>query len=131
MRITIKKLLLVLSMTLYLVAPMQNALAADVILDPACKATPNAEICQKREQNTKVNPLLKVFRVATNVIAVFAGIIAVIMVIVSGIQMVASGGNQENVTNARKRLVAALIGIVIIALAWTIINFVLTNIIKK
>lgn len=124
------KLLLVISTAFYMLLPMQAALAADVILDPACKATPNAEICQKREENTKTNPLLKVIRVAVNIVAAVAGVIAVIMVIVSGIQLITSSGNQENITNARRRLVAALVGVVIIALSWTIISFVISNLIK-
>lgn len=124
----VSKILLVFALAFYLLVPAQAAFADDKDIFAACKVNPNATIC--KEQGTKKNPVINVIRVATNIIAVFAGVIAVIMVIVSGIQMITSGGNQENIANARRRLVAALIGVAIIALSWTIISFVINNLIK-
>jgi hypothetical protein len=54
----------------------------------------------------------------------FAGSIAVIFVIIGGFQYVTSGGNEEQAEKGRKTLINAVIGIVIIVLAYVIINVV-------
>lgn len=103
------------------------AYASDSSLFGFCNKYPTAAPCQDR---TNANPVLHVIQVATAIIAIIVGIAAVIMIIVSGIRLITSGGNQEAVANARKRITSAIIGLVIVALSWTIINFVIDNLIK-
>lgn len=55
----------------------------------------------------------------------FLGILAVIMVIYGGFTYVASAGNDEAVGNAKKIIMYALIGIIIILLSFVIVNAVL------
>ena len=55
-----------------------------------------------------------------------AGFIAVIMIIISGIQFMASSGNPEAAAAARSRLTLAIVGFVIVILA-----FAITQIIDK
>ncbi len=57
-------------------------------------------------------------------IYVAAGIIFIFMVLISGLQWITSGGDKEAVGNARRRLTWAIIGIVLLALAWVIINVI-------
>lgn len=52
------------------------------------------------------------------------GLIAVGFLIYAGILMVTAGGNDEQVTKARKIIMYAVIGIVIILLSYTIVTFV-------
>lgn len=52
------------------------------------------------------------------------GLISVGFLIYAGILMVTSGGEEEGVTKARKIIMYAVIGIVIIVLAYTIVQFV-------
>ena len=47
-------------------------------------------------------------------------LIAVILVIVGGFQWMTAGGNEERVGKAKKLLIAAVIGLVIILAAWGI-----------
>ena len=56
------------------------------------------------------------------------GIISVIMVIVGGIQYVTSGGDSGKVTSAKNTIMYSLIGVVIVALAQTIVFFVLNKV---
>ena len=51
-----------------------------------------------------------------------AAILAVFMVIISAFQWITSGGDKEAVGNARKRLTYAIIGIVLLALTFLILN---------
>ncbi|MBI5412250.1 hypothetical protein HZA43_03700 [Candidatus Peregrinibacteria bacterium] len=52
------------------------------------------------------------------------GLVAVGFLIYAGVLMVTSGGNEEQVTKGRKVITYAIIGIVIIVLAYTIVQFV-------
>ncbi len=54
------------------------------------------------------------------------GLIAVAFLIYSGILMVTAGGNDEQIGKARKIITYAVVGIVIILLSYTIVNFVTT-----
>jgi len=57
-------------------------------------------------------------------ILVIAGFVTVIIIIISGIQFVTSGGNPEAAASARGRLTFAIIGFVIIVLAYAILQIV-------
>ena len=52
------------------------------------------------------------------------GLVAVAFLIYAGILMVTAGGNDEQITKARKVIMYAVVGIVIILLSWTIVTFV-------
>lgn len=53
------------------------------------------------------------------------GIIAVIMILYAGFQWMTAGGNEDKVASAKKIISAAVVGLIIILLAWAIVNFVL------
>ena len=53
------------------------------------------------------------------------GIIAVVMIIYAGFQWLTAGGNEDKVSSAKKIISAAVVGLIIILLAWAIVNFVL------
>lgn len=54
----------------------------------------------------------------------FLGLIAVAFLIYAGVLMVTAGGDDDQVTKARKIITYAVVGIVIILLSWTIVTFV-------
>ena len=62
-----------------------------------------------------------------NLLSVAVGIAAIIMLIIGGFRYVTSAGNQETVKAAKNTIVYALIGLVIVALAQLIVNFVLNK----
>lgn len=57
-----------------------------------------------------------------------AGIIAVVMIMVGGFKYVTSSGDAQQATSARKTIVGAVVGLIIIALAETIITFVVRKV---
>lgn len=59
-----------------------------------------------------------------NASMIFAGVIAVFFIILSGIKLILSGGDQIQIQKAKKTLTFAIIGLVIISLAFVIINFI-------
>jgi PKD repeat protein len=60
----------------------------------------------------------------------FLGLVLVIVIIWAGVLMIFSGGDEENVTKGRKIILYAIIGLIIILLSYTIVNF-LANITSK
>ena len=58
------------------------------------------------------------------ILLIFAGVIAIVFVIIGGYQYVVSGGNEETAEKGKKTLINAIIGIVVIVLAYAIINVI-------
>ena len=52
------------------------------------------------------------------------GFIAVVVIVISGIQFVLSGGNPEGAAAARNRLIYAIVGFIIIILAFAVMQIV-------
>ncbi len=63
-----------------------------------------------------------------NIVLSFLGLIALVVVLFGGFKWMTSGGNQEQVGQAKKILIAGLIGLVIILLSWGITNYVITQV---
>ncbi|HQL52581.1 MAG TPA: pilin [Candidatus Magasanikbacteria bacterium] len=53
-----------------------------------------------------------------------AGVLAVFMIMVAGIQWLSSAGNQDKIGAAKKRIIGAIVGLLILALSYTILNFI-------
>ncbi len=57
----------------------------------------------------------------------FLGLVAVVMILIGGFQWMTAGGNEEKVAGAKKIISAAVIGLIVILLAWAIVIFVVTQ----
>jgi hypothetical protein len=62
-----------------------------------------------------------------NFILYFLGLIAVIMVIYGGITYVISAGNQESVEKAKKIIMYAVIGLIIVLISFALVNTILSG----
>jgi hypothetical protein len=60
-----------------------------------------------------------------NIALGFLGIVAVILVLYGGFMWMTAAGNEERVTKAKQILTAALIGLIIIIMAWALTRFVM------
>lgn len=60
-----------------------------------------------------------------NIVLGFLGLIALILFIIGGFQWMTSGGNEEKTAGAKKLMVSAIIGLIIILSAAVISNFVI------
>ncbi|MBX4199833.1 pilin [Candidatus Saccharibacteria bacterium] len=69
-----------------------------------------------------------IIRKVINILSVLVGAIAVIMIIIGGFRYVTSGGNDSSVAAARKTIMYALIGLLIVAFAQVVVHFILNNI---
>jgi len=65
---------------------------------------------------------------ATNIINFLlyaGGVVAVVMIIVAGLQMTTSAGDSGAVAKAKKTLTWAVVGLIVMILAYAIVNFVI------
>lgn len=72
--------------------------------------------------------------IASNIIKIalgFLGILAVIIILIGGFKWMTAAGNEEGVEEAKKILIAGVIGLVIILASWGIANFVLTKLLAN
>jgi len=114
--------LIVVVFTLFMSAPALAATDANNKVFAVCATNPSATIC--KEKNPTEDPVVRIIRDASNIIVLLTGAMAVIFIILGGITMISSSGSPEAVANARKRIIYAVIGLVIVSLAWTAIAFV-------
>ena len=65
-----------------------------------------------------------------NLFSLVVGVVSVIMIIVGGFRYIVSGGDSANVSSAKNTILYAIIGLVIVALAQTIVRFVLRQVLE-
>jgi hypothetical protein len=66
--------------------------------------------------------------VIIRIMLMVGGAIAVLFVIIGGYQYMTSSGNEEQAEQGRKTLTNAIIGVIIILLAWVIVNVVVNQV---
>ena len=87
-------------------------------------STENTE-CNVEEGTAKVNDLITTI---VNIFSIIVGLISVVMIIYGGFRYVTSGGDSNNVSNAKNTIIYAIIGLVVVALAQFIVQFVLDKV---
>ncbi len=100
-----------------------------------CKDNPQAPTCQQAKDQggpttNRVTGTGNIINVAASILAIVTGVAAIIIIIIGGFTLVTSGGSTEAVASARRRIVYALVGLVIIALAWTITRFITDRLVQ-
>lgn len=113
-----------------LTSPLAIASAAYSPFGAVCtdtKATTSA-VCSEKRTDNPVSGTHGILVKITQLIAFIAGLAAVIVIIISGIRMITSNGDSNSVGSARKAILDALIGLVVIVLAQSIIVFILDRV---
>jgi len=86
-----------------------------------------AGICVPKNDKTGLlgsSNLVELIKNIINILLYIGGAIAVLFVIIGGYQYLTSGGNEEAAEKGRKTVTNAVIGIILMAMAFTIINVV-------
>ncbi len=74
--------------------------------------------------NNGSNGITSILRIVINIMSFVVGAVSVIMIIIGGLRYVTSGGNDQSIAGAKNTIIFALIGLVIVALAQIIVEFV-------
>ena len=64
-----------------------------------------------------------------NLFSVAAGIASVIMMIYAGFRYIVSGGDEKGIVSAKKTMIYAIVGVVLVLLAQSIVQFVLNRLV--
>lgn len=83
--------------------------------------------CTKTTQ-TGTDSLNNLVHTIINIFSLVVGIVSVIMIIVGGFRYVTSGGASDSVSGAKNTIIYAIIGLVVVALAQFIVQFVLNKV---
>lgn len=104
------------------------------IFEQACQNAEGSVTCNQADQQNanNTNPVSGpqgALQTGANIFALVASIAAVIYIVYSGIVFATAGGvrsgdNSTRIRQARSHIISSLIGLVIIALAWTLVSFV-------
>ncbi|HSX05971.1 MAG TPA: pilin [Candidatus Saccharimonadales bacterium] len=104
--------------------------AAPSIQDNLCQGA-NLSVSDTSGCSTTSNGTDKINSIITTVINIFSlvvGVVSVIMIIVGGFRYITSGGESSNISSAKNTIIYALIGLVVVALAQFIVQFVLNRV---
>jgi len=123
----------VLALAAPIAAPAALAAAAgtgpDVNTNLGCGANlqldSTAGNCGTATGTTKIQDIITT---GINIFSVIVGIVAVVMIIVGGFKYITSGGDSSNVTSAKNTIIQAVIGLVIVAFAQFLVQFVLNRV---
>lgn len=119
----------------YLLVPV-SAAAYGVTTTPLNQFadTSEQEACETLEAagvggcaNPEGPSVMRLVRLAVNVLSVIAGVICVVTVIISGLKYMTSQGDSTKAASARQTLIYSIIGLIVVAAAQVIVNFVVTR----
>lgn len=127
-----KRLLSVLVIFAGLSTPAFIASGGSAAYDPistACgtQGAEQSEVCANRDGKDPITGPNGALKKVSLVLASISGVVAVIMIVVAGLQYVISGGDTQKVTGARNMIVGAVVGLVVIVSAESILLFVLSK----
>lgn len=129
LKVFIASILAVFSFAPMLAPSVAMAQATDPSNNLSCGAdinlTPGQTCTLDSNADNRVNNII---RTAIRLFQVIVGLISVVMIIVGGLKYITSGGDSGSVGSAKNTILYALVGIVVVALAEIIVQFVLNRV---
>ena len=103
--------------------------AAGINVFKACSnGAGKTDVCQSvNPHHTDANPVIGLISSVIAILAVVIGVAAVIMIVISGLRIILASGDSQAIASARSSIVTALVGLVVAALAESLVVFVLNK----
>jgi len=99
---------------------------------PACSSKGIANdtpVCSDVNSQAKnQNPIINIIKDVINLLSYAVGVIVVFMISISAITFITSGGESDSVSRAKRGLIGAVIGVLVVSLAQVIVIFVLDKV---
>ena len=102
----------------------------DPVKNVCNKINGQSEFCSSQPTKDPISGTDGIILGAARITALVAGISAIIIIIIAGARMITSSGDANSVSKARSTVVYAAVGLVIAAIAPSIVSYVLKNVIK-
>ncbi|HLZ15303.1 MAG TPA: pilin [Candidatus Saccharimonadales bacterium] len=77
------------------------------------------------DATTRINSIITT---VINIFSLVVGIVAVVMIVFGGFKYITSGGDSGNISGAKNTILYAIIGLVVVAFAQFIVQFVLNKV---
>lgn len=127
----LKKLAPVMASFALIVALLSPA-AAFAQVEPNIQEGLQAGSCLSTDPNCNVGDaeesVNNIIATVINIFSLVVGVISVIMIIIGGLKYITSGGDSGNVSGAKNTILYAIVGLVVVALAQIIVQFVLNRV---
>jgi len=125
----IKKIALSVATLLILGVPtlVPMAVHADS-LGSACEGLTLADPSATCDATKAKDGFSNIIKNVINVLSIIGGAVAVVMIVIGGLRYVFSGGDSNGLSGAKNTILYAIVGLVIILFAQTIVKFVLTKV---
>jgi hypothetical protein len=131
LRLLLASMTMVISLTAALVPATSfaaaNATATNTPTQAACSAITGNNSCTDKTGGPSLDTIIKSI---INILSLAVGVVSVIMIMVGGFRYITSGGDSNNVTSAKNTILYSVVGLVIVAMAQFIVQFVLHNVTK-
>jgi len=130
----IKKFFIIISLvfisTFMLSVTAKPIYAAFEPFGDACQGVNDSSVCndQAKDQSTANNSIYGPNGILTKIVRLMAiaiGVVAVIVIMIAGIRFALSGGDATKVATAKSTILYAVVGLIVAALAQSIVIFVL------
>lgn len=108
---------IVLAVLLVTGVALDSQVSAQAAEEQVCAAIGGCD-----DGGTQVSDVIKT---VINIMSAVGGIIAVIMIIIGGIKYTTSNGDSNSAASAKNTIIYALVGLVVVAFAQVIVQFVL------
>jgi hypothetical protein len=126
-----KKALLIMTVFFSLIGGWSGmALAASTTqgsLDQVCEGI-TGQTGSKCGGASETKTITDLIRNILEILSWIAGIAAVIMIVISGLKYITSGGDASAISSAKSTLIYALVGVVVVLLAQSIVIFVINRV---
>lgn len=103
---------------------LSQAASAVGIYD-ACSTDPNNIVCANSSES--VDPVIKT---VIRYLLIISGIVSVVMVIIGGLKYSTSNGDSAKLSSAKNTILYAIIGVIISALAYGIVDYVFRSVVQ-
>lgn len=122
----------IFSLNIFSLAPVSASNASASASRDVCNASGvSAEVKKAAGCSGNSNALPKAIQSILSAIIVVSGIIAVVFIVYGGIQYMTSAGDAGKIKKAKDTILYAVIGLIVCALAFAIVNFVIGSILKQ
>ena len=102
-----------------------SQVASAVGIYDACSTDPNNIVCANSSES--VDPVIKTI---IRYLLIISGIVSVVMVIIGGLKYSTSNGDSSKLSSAKNTILYAIIGVIISALAYGIVDYVFRSIVQ-
>ena len=77
------------------------------------------------DENGDGSGVYKLLNIVVNVLTMGVGVLGVLGITIAGIQYATSGGNEQQMAKAKKRILEVVLGLVVFGVMWAVLQFII------